>query len=195
MTFIVSLIGGTPQPLMACMLVCSFVQTGAVVGIWLKAKNQKLKNIALPAWISGIFGVTEPAIYGVTLPHGKQFWYTCVISAGMGALMALFGVNCYTMGGLGIFSIPSLANPANPGSTLITAILLLAASVIAGFAVVYVTFKDASVNDTKPSERKSDLKVKRDIRTFRNNLPCRHVVQHFQQTLGLSLDFYPPLMV
>lgn len=67
MTFIVGLIGGMPQPLMAALGVCSFVQTGAVIAIWTKTKNKKLKNVALPAWISGIFGVTAPAIYGVTI--------------------------------------------------------------------------------------------------------------------------------
>ena len=163
MSFIVSLIGGVPQPLMACMLVCSFVQTGAVVAIWLKTKNQKLKDIALPAWISGIFGVTEPAIYGVTLPHGMQFAYTCFVSAVMGGLMAVFGVTCYTMGGLGVFSIPSLANPANPGPTLITAIALIAASVAAGFAVAFVTFKDPGAGEVKNEKKNTELKVKKEV--------------------------------
>ena len=163
MTIIVGLLSGTPQPLMACMGVCSFVQTGAVIAIWLKTKDQKLKNIALPAWISGIFGVTEPAIYGVTLPHGKQFLYTCLVSAVMGAVMAIFGASCYTMGGLGVFAIPSFANPANPGATLITAVLLLAASVAAGFAVAFVTFKDAGADEPKNEKKNSDLKVKKEV--------------------------------
>lgn len=163
MTIIVGLLSGTPQPLMACMGVCSFVQTGAVIAIWLKTKDQKLKNIALPAWISGIFGVTEPAIYGVTLPHGKQFLYTCLVSAVMGAVMAIFGASCYTMGGLGVFAIPSFANPANPGATLITAVLLLAASVAAGFAVAFVTFKDAGAEEPKNEKKNSDLKVKKEV--------------------------------
>ena len=89
MTFIVGLISGMPQPLMAALGVCTFVQTGAVIAIWAKTKNKKLKNVALPAWISGIFGVTEPAIYGVTLPHGKQFVLTCAVSAVMGAIASI----------------------------------------------------------------------------------------------------------
>ena len=162
MTIIVGLLSGTPQPLMACMGVCSFVQTGAVIAIWLKTKDQKLKNVALPAWISGIFGVTEPAIYGVTLPHGKQFLYTCLVSAVMGAVMAIFGASCYTMGGMGVFAIPSFANPANPGATLITAVLLLAASVAAGFAVAFVTFKDAGTEAPKNEKKNSELTVKKE---------------------------------
>ena len=161
MTLIIGLVSGAPQPMMGCMSVCSFVQTGAVFGIWLKTKNQKLKNVALPAWISGIFGVTEPAIYGVTLPHGKQFLYTCLISAVLGPVMAIFGVCAYTMGGMGVFMIPGLINPANPAGSLITAVALLAIATVAGAVVSYITFKDAG---TEPkAEKKDDLKVKKEV--------------------------------
>lgn len=164
MTFIVDLMAGNPQPLMAAMLVCSFVQTGAVIAIWAKTKNKKLKDIALPAWISGIFGVTEPAIYGVTLPHGKQFAITCIVSAVMGAISSIMGVCAYTMGGHGVFSIPGCINPANPGSSLIIAILIYAGSVVAGFAAAFVTFKDASNSkEVKAEEKKTEIKVNKEV--------------------------------
>lgn len=163
MTFIVGLMSGVPQPLMAAIGVCSFVQTGAVIGIWRKTKNKKLKDIALPAWISGIFGVTEPAIYGVTLPHGKQFALTCIVSAGMGAIAAIFGVNLYTMAGLGVFSIPGMINAENPTGSLITACVLLLGAVVAGFVVAFMTFKDADGSQQKVEEKKTDLKVKKEV--------------------------------
>lgn len=164
MTFIVGLISGVPQPLMAALGVCSFVQTGAVMAIWVKTKNQKLKNVALPAWISGIFGVTEPAIYGVTLPHGKQFALTCVVSAVMGAVASVLGVTAYSMAGLGAFSIPGMINPENPGGSLIMAIITYVGSVVAGFVVAFLTFKDNGTVEAK-SEKKNDidLKVKKEI--------------------------------
>ena len=46
----------------------NFTQTGVLAAIILKTKELKVKEIAAPALISSIFGVTEPAIYGVTLP-------------------------------------------------------------------------------------------------------------------------------
>ena len=162
-SLIMGLIGGNPQPLMACIGVCSFVQTGAVIGIWLKTKNEKLKHVALPAWISGIFGVTEPAIYGVTLPHGKQFLLTCVESAIMGGLMALLGANCYTKVGMGIFMIPGYVDPANPAGSLIVACALLVASVALGAAVAFFTFKDAGSEETKDVKKNSELTVKKEV--------------------------------
>ena len=61
------------NPVVETLLITSFAQTGIVFGIFLKTKNKKLKSISLPAAISGIFGVTEPAIYGITLPRKKMF--------------------------------------------------------------------------------------------------------------------------
>ncbi|WP_025679536.1 PTS transporter subunit EIIC, partial [Paenibacillus massiliensis] len=56
------------------MLFCTiFAQTGAAFAISLKTKDTRLKPIATSATIAGIMGVTEPAIYGVTLPLKKPF--------------------------------------------------------------------------------------------------------------------------
>ncbi|MUP60101.1 PTS beta-glucoside transporter subunit EIIBCA, partial [Veillonellaceae bacterium M2-4] len=55
----------------------SFAQIGVVLAILLQTKNEKTKGLAFPAFLSGIFGVTEPAIYGVTLPRKKPFIISC----------------------------------------------------------------------------------------------------------------------
>lgn len=164
MTFIVDLMAGNPQPLMVALSFPSFVQTGAVIAIWMKTKNRKLKEIAFPAWISGIFGVTEPAIYGVTLPHGKQFALTCIGAAVVGALGSLLGASAYTMGGMGVFALPSMINPENPSGSLITIIILAVVAVAIGFAVAFLTFKDEEgTTEKKKVEDKETVKVKKEL--------------------------------
>ena len=88
----------------------SFAQIGVVLAIMLKTKNKKLKALCGPAFISGIFGVTEPAIYGITLPRKKFFGISCIAAAIGGALIAFLKVNIYTFGGLGIFGYPCFIN-------------------------------------------------------------------------------------
>lgn len=44
-----------------------FSQAGATFGVLLKTKNKELKNVSLSAGITALFGITEPATYGVTL--------------------------------------------------------------------------------------------------------------------------------
>lgn len=157
------LMAGVPQPLMAAIAFPSFVQTGAVLAIWLKTKNHKLKNIALPAWISGIFGVTEPAIYGVTLPNGKQFILTCVGGGVIGALAMILGVTQMNMAGMGVFVIPGLIDSANASGSLMAGIIVTVAAVVIGFIVAFVTFKDkeGSVDSNKAIDK--SVKVQKEV--------------------------------
>lgn len=89
----------------------SFTQVGALGAIMLKTKEQKVKSLSFPAFISAIFGVTEPAIYGVTLPMKTPFYLSCVVSAIIGGYVGFFKPISYVMGGLGIFSFPAYVNP------------------------------------------------------------------------------------
>ncbi|MBR2542378.1 MAG: PRD domain-containing protein, partial [Lactococcus sp.] len=76
-----ALASGQPTSLLVGSGSVSFAQTGAVLAVLLKTKNMKLKELSIPAFISGIFGVTEPAIYGITLPKKKPFWASCIVGA------------------------------------------------------------------------------------------------------------------
>lgn len=62
-------------------------QSGAAFGVWLKTKDKRLKQIASPAAIMGFFGISEPAIYGITLKYRKAF-ACAIIGGGIGGAVA-----------------------------------------------------------------------------------------------------------
>lgn len=64
-------------------------QVGAVFGVFLKAKRQEVKKLSISAGVTGLFGITEPTIYGVTLRFKKPFIIGC-ISGAVGAVTASF---------------------------------------------------------------------------------------------------------
>ncbi|MDY0409321.1 beta-glucoside-specific PTS transporter subunit IIABC [Virgibacillus soli] len=97
--------------LIAMTFAASFAQIGAVLGVWIATKNKKLKSLSLPAFISGFFGVTEPAIYGITLPLKRPFIMSCIASGVGGAIIAVTGAALYSAGPLGIFKIPTFIHP------------------------------------------------------------------------------------
>ncbi|MEK3643957.1 beta-glucoside-specific PTS transporter subunit IIABC [Aeribacillus sp. FSL M8-0235] len=99
------------DPILAMAFAPSFAQIGAVLAVMVKTKQQKLKTLSVPAFISGVFGVTEPAIYGVTLPLKKPFIISCIAAAIGGGLIGVFDSKMYMLGGLGIFGIPSFISP------------------------------------------------------------------------------------
>ncbi|NRD76795.1 PTS glucose transporter subunit IIA [Bacillus sp. BRMEA1] len=127
------------DPVLALVFAASFAQTGAVLGVWLKTKDKKLKSLSIPAFISGIFGVTEPAIYGVTLPKKKPFIISCIAAAIGGAIIGAFHTKTYIMGGLGVFGFPNMIEPkAGITSGFWGAVIAVLVAFILGFILTYL---------------------------------------------------------
>jgi len=131
------------DPVVITMFGTTFAQIGVVLAIILRTKDQKLKGIAIPAFLSGIFGVTEPAIYGVTLPRKKFFIISCIGGAIGGGLVALLGVKLFIFGGLGVFEYPCFIDPAtNDLSGMYNGMIVSAVAFAAGFGMTFPLYKD-----------------------------------------------------
>lgn len=130
------------DPILALVFACSFAQTGVVGAIALKTKNTELKSLSIPAFISGIFGVTEAAIYGITLPRIKYFVISCIGGAIGGALAGLLGAQTFIMGGLGVFAYPNYINPNGPENFMIQAIIISLVGLAFGFIATFMIYKD-----------------------------------------------------
>ena len=131
------------DPVINTMFGASFAQIGVVLAIMLRTKDTKLKGIALPAFLSGIFGVTEPAIYGVTLPRKKFFIISCIGGAVGGAIFGLLGIKSFMFGGLGVFQFPCFIDPStNDLSGMYNALIVAAVSFAIGFGLSFPLYKD-----------------------------------------------------
>ncbi|MCX8575293.1 glucose PTS transporter subunit IIA [Gilliamella sp. CG13] len=92
-------------------------QVGAALGFYIKTKNKDMKGVSLSAFVTGIFGITEPAIYGVNLRFKKPFIYGCACSAIGGIVAGFFTPYYYTYAALpGPLTIVNAINPEHPGS-------------------------------------------------------------------------------
>lgn len=130
--------------ILASMFGTTFAQTGAVIGIMIKTKDKKIKSLCPPAIISGIAGVTEPAIYGITLPKKMPFIRTCVISGIAGAALTIVGVKAYGMAGLGVFGYTAYIDTATGNTSgMLMAIVISVVCVIAGIVSELIFYKDA----------------------------------------------------
>ncbi|SES96137.1 PTS transporter subunit EIIC [Thorsellia anophelis] len=100
-------------------------QTGAAFGILVKMLlNRDTKNAGLTAssTVSGVFGVTEPIIYGLTLPRKSPFIMGIIGSAAGGAVAGTLGVKGYTFGALGIFFLASTIPEEGIGASFYAAV-------------------------------------------------------------------------
>lgn len=142
------------------MLPVPFTTFAVVLAICLKTKDAKMKRTALSAAISSFFGVSEPSIYGITLPLKKPFIITC-ISAGIGGgIMGFFNSCTYTQGGLGIFALPAYVNPKTGiDQGFYGAVIAILVAMACGFVLTWIFgYKNTNVAE----ETKEDLKQSTD---------------------------------
>lgn len=121
---------------------CTFATSAVVLAIFIKTKDKKLKEMAIPNFISGIFGVTEPAIYGMLLPLKKPFIISCIASGIGGAFYGFFNLRKFITGGMGIFELPAMIEPNGGMGNLIVALSGMAISMVVAFVLTMVLYKD-----------------------------------------------------
>ena len=67
-----------------------FAMAGATFGVWLKAKDNEMKRVSLSAGMTALFGITEPAIYGVALRLKRPMICGCLAGAIGGSVAGFF---------------------------------------------------------------------------------------------------------
>lgn len=130
-------------------------QAGAVFGVFVKARNKQTKNIALSAGVTGIFGITEPAIYGVNLRFKKPFICGCIAGAIGAVVGSFFNIAYYAYAGLpGLLTVVNSITPDNPKS-IIGMLLGAAISFFGAIALVQIV----GIGEKETNEEKQDKKI------------------------------------
>ncbi|OKP83711.1 protein-L-isoaspartate O-methyltransferase [Paenibacillus helianthi] len=93
--------------LLALMGPASFAQAGAALAVFFKAKDKKFKTLSLSASISALFGVTEPAMFGVNLPLRKPMVIVCCAGAVGGGMAGMFGSSAISFAFAGLPTLPA----------------------------------------------------------------------------------------
>lgn len=122
-------------------------QAGATFGVFLKAKDQKLKALAGSSTLAAVFGVTEPTIYGVTLKLKKPFIYACISGAIGAAIIGVGGARSISFALPGLLAVPSYFGP---GFTYVV-IGLAVAFILAAVLVYVLGFKRPEVREAEPN--------------------------------------------
>ncbi len=116
-------------------------ESGACLAVALRTKDERLRQTALSAGISALMGITEPALYGVTLQHKRAMTAIVISGAISGALIGLLGVKAFVTVGPGLASMTMYVDAANP-QNLVNAFIGFAVALVCSFAIAFVTWKD-----------------------------------------------------
>jgi len=119
-----------------------FATAGVILALLFKTKDKKLKESCPPAIISALFGISEPAIYGIMLPKVKPFIYACIASACGGLYLGITGTKLYQLAGMGVFSLAGFLGGDNMSGNLVNACIGYLIALVAGFAITYILYKE-----------------------------------------------------
>jgi PTS system beta-glucosides-specific IIC component len=96
---------GYETAMMPGMFVANIAHGGATLAVAVKSKNKKMKQLAGSSAFTAVLGITEPALYGVTLKY-KTPLLAAMIGGGLGGLWCgLTHVKAYAMSSPGLASI------------------------------------------------------------------------------------------
>ncbi|MQR85208.1 PTS beta-glucoside transporter subunit EIIBCA [Bacillus megaterium] len=120
-------------------------QAGATLAVYLKTKNKDFKGVTGTAALNAIIGVTEPALFGVTLKLKRPLIAAAIGGAIGGGIMGAFKV-----GSTGIGTGPLAGLPLFFGATFIYWVIGCIVSFVVGLILTFIIgFKDI------PSEKEN----------------------------------------
>ncbi|MEW4353562.1 beta-glucoside-specific PTS transporter subunit IIABC [Streptococcus pneumoniae] len=129
----------TPDVLiLPAMLGANLAQGAASMAVALKSKNQNTKQIAFAAGFSALLaGITEPALYGVTLKYKKPI-YAAMIGGGVAGLFAgIVGLRAYLFAVPSLIALPQFINADQPAN-FTNALIAAALSITISFVLAYI---------------------------------------------------------
>lgn len=100
------------DPINAVLGLTVWALAGVSLGYALKVKDAEKRAVGFSGMASCLCGVTEPTIYTIALPQIKCFAAAWVGGGIAGGILAALRAQMYSMGGDGLFRIPSMINPA-----------------------------------------------------------------------------------
>lgn len=141
---------------LVAMLSSNLAQGASTLAVSLKSKNKELKQIASASSVSAFLaGVTEPAMYGVTLKYKKPL-YACMIAGGISGLYAgIVGLKAYVFATPSLIAIVQFISP-NGDSNFTNALITAAIAIVASFTLTWIIGFDDPANEDEDDEDVSD---------------------------------------
>ncbi|WP_417312773.1 glucose PTS transporter subunit IIA, partial [Enterobacter sp.] len=124
--------------MMPMLLPAVFGQVGAALGVFLRTRDARLKMLSGSSVTAGIFGVTEPAVYGVNLPLRRPFIFGCVAGAIGGGIVGFSDTHVYSFGFGNIFTFAQMIPPGGVDATLWGGILGTVVALILSCALTLI---------------------------------------------------------
>ena len=155
--------GGTDSLIFVSQVCANIAQSGSSFAVAVKSKNENMKQLASAAGVSALMGITEPALYGVTLKL-KRPVVAAAIAAGIGGIVGgLLHVSLYIAQNC-IMAIPAFIGEKGM-SNLLYGIIMIVVSFVASFVLTFIFGSE----DAEPEQEEKKTESKEAEKTPQNN--------------------------
>lgn len=96
----------------------NIAEAATCFAIYFKSRDRVKKSTALSAGLSALCGITEPALYGITLLNKKALYAVIIGSVIGGGFIGWMAVEAFALVGPGLASISMFVSPTNPANIL-----------------------------------------------------------------------------
>ncbi|WP_208558928.1 beta-glucoside-specific PTS transporter subunit IIABC [Marinilactibacillus kalidii] len=160
---------GFDTTIIPVMFMANMGQSGAALAVALKSKDKNMKQLALSSGISALFGVTEPAMYGVNLKLKKPF-YAAMAGGGLaGAFVVFMSVRAYGTGVPGLPMIPVFIDSQDAWNLVYLIIGILIAFITAFVITFILGFEETITAPVKSATVENKPEVKAETVVEANN--------------------------
>ena len=139
------------------MLASNVAQGAASLAVAFKTKDAEIKQLASSAGITGVCGITEPALYGVNLRFKTPLYASMIGGAVGGLFLGIFGVARFATGSPGLLTLPIYIG-GDGLSNFVYACIGTVISIVVAFIVCFIIYKDPKQEETKTTEITTDKK-------------------------------------
>lgn len=136
----------------------NIAEGGAMFGVALRTRNTEIRSTAISAGISALCGITEPALYGVTIQHKRALVSVIAGALAGGAYAGLTMLKSFVLVGPGLPSLSMFIDPANP-MNIIHALVATAISFLVAGLTAAALWKDALEHVPADTETTSPVAV------------------------------------
>lgn len=126
----------------------NMAEGGACFAVALRTKNKELRSMAISSGVTALMGITEPALYGVTLRLKKPL-IAVMIAGGLGGLYASFVfLRSFGMVSPGLAAFPVFIDPSGDNANIINFVICCIIGFVAAFVLTLVLgFEDIKSED------------------------------------------------
>lgn len=125
-------------------------ESGASLAVALKTKDPELRSTAFSCGVSALFGVTESAIYSITIQRKKVLYGVMVGSFISGSFIGLMAVKAFVAMGPGLAGMAMFVDPENT-MNIVWAFAGFGIALVSSFIATLFLYKDEAKAEAAPA--------------------------------------------